>query len=73
MRNVVKTDNTKTDKVITKKAAPDYEEIYQGRFDKHYDELKWLYMELYDNSSMFEELMPEKPSRIGTNRMTCWE
>ena len=56
MRNVVKTDNTKTDKVITKKAAPDYEEIYQGRFDKHYDELKWLYMELYDNSSMFEEL-----------------
>ena len=52
MRNVVKTDNTKTDKVITKKAAPDYEEIYQGRFDKHYDELKWLYMELYDNSSM---------------------
>ena len=56
MRNAVKKDNTKPDKVITKKAVPDYEEIYQGRFEKHFDELKWLYMELYDDRSMLEEL-----------------
>lgn len=31
-------------------------EEYQNRFQKHFDELKWLYMELYDNSSMFAEL-----------------
>ena len=30
--------------------------IYQKRFEKHVDELKWLYMELYDHASMFEEL-----------------
>ncbi len=26
------------------------------RFARHFDELRWLYMELYDNSSMFAEL-----------------
>src|SRR5699024_2952445 len=26
------------------------------RFSHHFDEVKWLYMELYDNSSMFAEL-----------------
>ncbi len=31
-------------------------EPYQERFEKHFDELRWLYMELYDNSSMFAEL-----------------
>ncbi len=30
--------------------------IYQKRFEKHKDELKWLYMELYQNDSMFAEL-----------------
>lgn len=29
---------------------------YQKRFETHYDELKWLYMELYDDMAMFEEL-----------------
>ncbi len=29
---------------------------YQKRFERHFDELRWLYMELYDNSSMFAEL-----------------
>ena len=29
---------------------------YQRRFEKHHDELRWLYMELYDNISMFMEL-----------------
>ncbi len=32
------------------------EEIYEGRFKKHLDELKWLYMELYDAPDMFDEL-----------------
>ena len=29
---------------------------FQQRLEKHHDELRWLYMELYDNSSMFAEL-----------------
>ncbi len=34
-------------------------EIYQKRLQRHHDELRWLYMELYDNSSMFAELTGE--------------
>lgn len=30
--------------------------VYEKRFSRHFDELKWLYMELYGNSSMFAEL-----------------
>ena len=26
------------------------------RLERHHDELRWLYMELYDNDSMFAEL-----------------
>lgn len=29
---------------------------YKKRFERHLDELRWLYMELYDNGSMFAEL-----------------
>ena len=32
------------------------ETLYERRFQKHLDELRWLYMELYDNDSMFAEL-----------------
>lgn len=32
------------------------EDVYQQRFQKHYDELKWLYCELYDSMDMFEDL-----------------
>ncbi len=32
------------------------ESIYEKRLAHHHDELRWLYMELYDNSSMFAEL-----------------
>ena len=40
-----------------KKAREDaIEATYQKRFDRHFDELRWLYMELYGNSSMFAEL-----------------
>lgn len=34
----------------------DDEKIYRERFNRHFEELKWLYMELYGNSSMFAEL-----------------
>lgn len=36
--------------------AKTVESIYQKRFKKHVDELRWLYMELYQNDSMFAEL-----------------
>ncbi|MCM1121237.1 MAG: alpha-amylase family glycosyl hydrolase [Eubacterium sp.] len=39
-----------------KKAAAKNEDIFQQRLQRHHDELRWLYMELYDNSSMFAEL-----------------
>lgn len=32
---------------------------YQKRFETHLDELKWLYMELYDDEGMFAELCQE--------------
>ena len=32
------------------------EALFQARLDRHMDELRWLYMELYDNGSMFAEL-----------------
>lgn len=34
-------------------------ETYQERLDRHLDELKWLYMELYDDEAMFVELCKE--------------
>ena len=32
------------------------EATYRKRFDRHFEELRWLYRELYGNSSMFAEL-----------------
>ena len=32
------------------------EATYRKRFDRHFEELRWLYMEIYGNSSMFAEL-----------------
>ena len=32
-------------------------DVFQDRLNRHYDELKWLYMELYDNETMFDELV----------------
>ena len=58
----------KAETAKAKKAAPQAEEVqtkervsraeadYRRRFDRHLDELRWLYMELYDNGSMFAEL-----------------
>ncbi len=30
--------------------------IFKNRLDRHHDELRWLYMELYQNGDMFAEL-----------------
>lgn len=46
---------------------PQEEAIYRSRFDRHFEELRWLYMELYDNSSMFAELC-DNLSRFYKNR-----
>lgn len=40
------------------KQQPDMAE-FERRLARHIDELRWLYMELYDNSSMFAELCDE--------------
>ena len=32
------------------------DEIFEERLKRHHDELRWLYMELYDNGDMFAEL-----------------
>ncbi len=37
-------------------AETDNEAIYRDRFGRHFEELKWLYIELYGNDSMFAEL-----------------
>lgn len=34
-----------------------YRQEFNARLARHHDELRWLYMELYDNGSMFYELM----------------
>lgn len=44
-------------KTEKKKQTPNKAEaIYRERFERHLDELRWLYMELYGNDSMFAEL-----------------
>ena len=35
----------------------DEKELYRARLNRHIDELKWLYMELYDNDAMLAELL----------------
>ena len=40
----------------TKQETADMEALFKKRFEKHHDELRWLYMELYQNGDMFAEL-----------------
>lgn len=47
--NTAKNKMAEQDSVVT-------ENVYRKRFEKHHDELRWLYMELYGNDSMFAEL-----------------
>lgn len=59
---------------------------FQKRLSRHHDELKWLYMELYGNESMFAELtsqmyeyyqnrkagmIKEKKIQTGLRKMIC--
>ena len=39
-----------------KKGTVKTDQEFQKRLERHIDELRWLYMELYDNGSMFAEL-----------------
>ncbi len=41
---------------------------YRERFDRYKDELRWLYMELYDNSSMYAELCDRMEEFYGGRR-----
>ncbi len=41
---------------LTEEERNRQEEVYRRRFEHHFDELKWLYTELYGNDSMFAEL-----------------
>lgn len=45
-----------TSKRTATKPVVDEEAEFMGRFQRHLDEFKWLYMELYDNEHMFDEL-----------------
>ena len=42
--------------------AADTKSLYEIRFEKKVDELRWLYMELYGNDSMFAELCDQMKS-----------
>ena len=45
-----------------KSVAADTKSLYEIRFEKKVDELRWLYMELYGNDSMFAELCDQMKS-----------
>ena len=47
---------------MAKKNTTAEETLYRTRFNRHCDELRWLYMELYDNASMFAELCDQMES-----------
>lgn len=44
------------------------DEIFRQRMDRHHDELKWLYMELYGNDDMFFELCSQMYSFYQSRR-----
>ena len=50
----------------TEKQIADAGKIYTKRLEKHHDELRWLYMELYDNGSMFAELTERLEASTGS-------
>ena len=46
------------------------DERYRQRMDRHHDELKWLYMELYGNDDMFFELCSQMYSFYQSRRQS---
>ena len=62
----VKVETAKKEPV--KLEAPADMNIYNERFQKHYDELKWLYCELYENRmDMFEDLCKNLNAALKTS------
>ena len=54
-------------KVIIRRDSMDKSRnVFETRFDRHLDELKWLYIELYGNDAMFAELCD-----TGIRKTTC--
>ena len=51
-----KTEQAASRQSAEKKELLKEENVFQKRFERHIDELRWLYMELYDNADMFGEL-----------------
>lgn len=51
-----KAETTQTKTAQAKEKVSRAQAVYRRRFDRHLEELRWLYMELYDNGSMFAEL-----------------
>lgn len=45
------------DRIEAKEAGKADDPIFQARLSRHMDELKWLYMELYNNQEFFDSLL----------------
>ena len=45
------------EKPVKKQEADCKDKTYQDRLERHMDELKWLYMELYDSQEYFDSLL----------------
>ena len=56
-KTTAKTNTKTTAKANAKTTEKSAKDLYPSRLAKHYDELKWLYMELYDDQDMFTELV----------------
>ena len=52
----IKTEKTVSAEKERKAVKPDTQGIFDNRMARKIDELRWLYMELYGNGSMFAEL-----------------
>ena len=52
----IKTEKTVSAVKEKKAVKPDTQGIFDNRMARKIDELRWLYMELYGNGSMFAEL-----------------
>ena len=59
-QNGVKSNTVKKEAV--RRAEVKNDSMFQKRMERHHDELRWLYMELYGNDSMFMELCEQMGS-----------
>ncbi|MDO4299346.1 MAG: alpha-amylase family glycosyl hydrolase [Lachnospiraceae bacterium] len=53
---LVEQEEKALEKETAEKPESEQKSVYRRRFERHLDELRWLYMELYENGSMFAEL-----------------